>query len=121
MVDWSEIGPWEPCADLGQIFISDVKPDVRRAHEHALVQHYWTTLVENGVDANQFTFAQCWDSYQRASIERWLMLLVVLCVFPLPPAAYKYFHDQVWAFVNDHLGSREHLALKAVVRVIMPY
>lgn len=103
LVDWSEVGPWEPCADLGQTMVSDVKPAVRREHEAALVRAYWERLCAGGVSATDFPFEQCWESYGRASIERWLYLLVLMATFPgIPPTAVQFFHDQVWAFVEDH-------------------
>ena len=117
-VDWSEVGPWEPCADLGQMMISDVNPSLRRACERQCVRLYWERLVEvGGVSLSDFPWERCWSSYERASIERWLFLLIILAGFGLPPIAVQYFHDQVWAFVEDHASQCEAFELKAVVRV----
>ena len=44
----SEVGPWEPTADLGQLIISDVKPEVFVPNMRALVQAYWERLVAKG-------------------------------------------------------------------------
>ncbi len=42
------MGPWEPTADLGQLIISDVKPEVFVPNMRALVQAYWERLVAKG-------------------------------------------------------------------------
>jgi hypothetical protein len=42
------VGPWEPTADLGQLIISDVKPEVFVPNMRALVQAYWERLVAKG-------------------------------------------------------------------------
>jgi hypothetical protein len=44
----SEVGPWEPTTDLGQLIISDVRPAVFVPHMRALVQTYWDRLVSKG-------------------------------------------------------------------------
>lgn len=116
LFDWSEVGPWTPATDLSQLMISDVKPAVRREHERALVEAYWRRLCNGGVAPEAFPLSACWQLYVRSGIERWIVLLVLLAGWGLPPAATQYFHDQVWAFVSDH-GDQDHYVLKAVVRV----
>lgn len=102
-VDWSEIGIWEPMADIGQIMISDIKIDVRRKHERELVRAYWDHLISCGVSPNEYTFEQCWKSYQRSPIERWIWMFAILTgFFDLPANAVQYFHDQVLSFIEDH-------------------
>lgn len=119
MVDWSEVGPWEPCADLGQTMVSDVQPAVRRAHERRLVEAYWTRLTANGVSATEFPLETCWAQYQRATLERWLYMVVLLAVWGLPPRAMQFFHDQVWEFYVDHGCGREYFTLNALARLRM--
>ena len=117
-VDWSEVGPWEPCADLGQFFISDVTVPVRRACERSLVEHYWKHLTRRGVDPDAFPLETCWTQYQRATLERWLVLMVLLSAYGLPGVAVQYFHDQVWAFACDH-ATAEAYPLKHMLRFFM--
>ena len=71
-VDWPEVGIWEPMVDIGQTMISDIKLDVRREHERDLVKTYWDNLISRGVSPTEYTFQQCWKSYQRSPIERWI-------------------------------------------------
>ena len=101
-LDWSEIGIWEPMVDIGQIIISDVQPEVRRKHERNLIKIYWDNLINNGVSATEYTFEQCWKSYQVSPIERWIWMFAILTGFGLPPKAIQYFHDQLLFFIEDH-------------------
>jgi hypothetical protein len=117
-VDWSEVGPWEPTADLGQFFISDVAVPVRRAHERALIEHYWTALTRRGVSPESYPLETCWEQYRRATLERWIVLLILLSAFGLPGSAVQYFHDQVWAFACDHAVAPAY-PLKHVLRFFM--
>ena len=116
LVDWSEVGLWEPTADLGQIIISDVRPDVWRGKDKALVQLYWERLVTQGVSAKEYSFEMCWQQYQRSALERWLWLLPVLASMGLPDFAVQYFHDQVEAFLTTHSGEfMKSLSWKPIV------
>lgn len=104
LVDWAEASVWEPTADLGQMMISDVKPEVRRGAERRMVEAYWRRLTrDGGVSAQEYPFKLCWSQYQRAGVERWLFLLPTLASLPgLPAKAMQYFQDQVAAFIHDH-------------------
>lgn len=113
--DWSEVGPWEPVADLVQTLISDVKPDVFSHHSKDLVRVYWDRLIECGVDPKSYTFAQCWESFCRRGPERWVWVFCALAAFPgVPDVAVKYFHDQLLAFIEAH-GDYDYYQLKPVV------
>lgn len=120
LYDWSEVGVWEPTADLGQTLISDVRPEIFRKHSQALVRHYWqclTTHAEAPVSPSEYPFEQCWAEFQRSGAERWVWVFGVLASFPgLPPAAVQYFHDQLLAFCEAH-GSPDCYQLKPVVFV----
>ena len=108
MVDWSEVGLWEPTTELGQTIISDVRPEVWQGHDKELVKAYWERLVENGVDAEAYPFEVCWDHYCRGAAERWLWMLPILGGFGLPAFALQYFHDQVQAFIEEHPRSEPY-------------
>eukprot|EP01116_Phalansterium_solitarium_P017040 TRINITY_DN4104_c0_g1_i1.p1 TRINITY_DN4104_c0_g1~~TRINITY_DN4104_c0_g1_i1.p1 ORF type:complete len:442 (+),score=114.88 TRINITY_DN4104_c0_g1_i1:105-1430(+) len=102
--DWAEVGPWEPTADLGQMMISDVRPDVRRACEREVVKAYADRLAEKGVN---YSFERAWADYCRTGAERWIMGFAVLVGFGLPAVAVQYFHDQLLAFIVDHGGNED--------------
>lgn len=103
LVDWSETGLWEPMCDIGQIMISDVKPDLRRQHEKDLVRGYWDKLIASGkVSASDYPWEQCWTAYETYPVERWLLMVCLLASMNLPPVAVQYFHDQVYEFIKDH-------------------
>lgn len=121
-VDWSEVGVWEPTADLGQFIISDVKPELwasAQKDRDLLRTHYWQRLCDlSATDfANHYTFEQCWESYCRAPVERWVWLLSVMASFGsdrVPDALIQYFHDQLLTFIESH-GDREWYSLKPIV------
>eukprot|EP00762_Andalucia_godoyi_P008130 ANDGO_02170.mRNA.1 aminoglycoside phosphotransferase len=104
--DWSEVGPWEPCADLGQILISDVKPQLFVAHARSWIEVYWNTLVQELEPKfphirTEFPWDACWEIYSRGSIERWIWLFGVVASLPaVPVVAIQYFHDQLCAFIE---------------------
>jgi len=112
--DWSEIGIWEPCADLGQPIISDVKPSVWKGKDLELVKLYWDRLIELGVSSEEFPFDRCLEHYRRASIERWIWLFCLLGYFDLPDYGMQYFHDQLNAFVQEHGQGVPYYVLKSL-------
>ena len=115
MFDWSEVGPWEPTTDLAQFIISDVRPEVFRAHVKDALAAYVARLKERGVQDETYTVQVCEDAFARGA-ERWVWLLPVLADFPgMPDIATQYFHDQVAAFVDHFLPDVEMLQLKSVV------
>ncbi|ORY04305.1 hypothetical protein K493DRAFT_311393 [Basidiobolus meristosporus CBS 931.73] len=114
--DWSEVGVWEPTADLGQTIISDVKPEIWRDSQMdiKLLREYWEKLVSLGVSAEEYPFDLCLERYERAAVERWIWLFGLMSVFELPVAAIQYFHDQILTFIEAH-GDHEVYILKPVV------
>jgi len=106
LVDWSEVGIWEPLTDLGQTMISDVSVEVRRKHERALLRAYWERLTggpATRATAAALPFERCWELYARHSPERWIFMFALLASMPnLPDSATTYFHDQLLAFITDH-------------------
>uniref|UniRef100_A0A7S3D4T5 Aminoglycoside phosphotransferase domain-containing protein n=1 Tax=Palpitomonas bilix TaxID=652834 RepID=A0A7S3D4T5_9EUKA len=115
--DWSEVGIFEPCGDLGQLVISDVRPEIFRKHSREWVEEYWACLRESvqsrGVSFD-YSLENCWEDYQQRAIEKWSWLLCVLLLYPLPAARLQYFHDQLSSFL-DHHGWPEKVELKSVV------
>lgn len=80
LFDWSEVGPWEPTADLGQMLISDVKPDIFRQHSRDLVRAYYDRLLELGVREAGYTFEHCWSAFCRGGVEKWVWMFAVMSV-----------------------------------------
>jgi hypothetical protein len=105
MVDWSEVGMWEPCTELAQAMISDVQPAVRRAHEDELLRLYVDRLRSapgSRVPAD-FDAARARQLYARGGPERWAFFIGILSAMSaVPDAAMRYFADQFLAFVDDH-------------------
>lgn len=116
LVDWSEVGVWDPTTDIGQMMISDIKPQLRRTIERSLLGHYWRELIRGGVSPSEYPFDLCWKSYEVRSVERWIWIFAVIAGLSLPAAAKQYFHDQLLEFINDH-GSDPFYILKPVVCV----
>lgn len=118
MFDWSEVGPWEPTTDLGQMLISDVKPAIFNAHSKALLRKYWQTLLEHGVSEKEYPWDVCWNSFCRGSAERWIFLFCVLTSFPLGAPAIQYFHDQLLSFIATHCPTQPYFELKTLLTIL---
>eukprot|EP00873_Tetraselmis_striata_P000930 jgi/Tetstr1/421194/TSEL_001100.t1 len=99
--DWSEVGPGCPLTDLGQMMISDVRPEVWRSHGQELLHGYWRALVDGGVDARAFPFERCCELYETAGVQKWLWLFPIMAKF-VPPASLVFFQSQLEAFIADH-------------------
>jgi len=102
LIDWTELGPWEPCTDLGQTIISDVRPEVWRGQDEPLLRAYWDELIRLGVSPDDFPWELCVERYHRGPAGRWIWLFGVLCGLQLPTHALQYFHDQLLAFIEAH-------------------
>ena len=101
--DWSEIGPGNPCGDLGQMPVSDLPPRLFPRLKQLLHDTYWSTITgpSGPTTADEFPFELCWDGFCRASGERWVWMFGLLASMPvLPPQAIQYFHDQLLAFIE---------------------
>eukprot|EP01138_Halocafeteria_seosinensis_P005137 gb/GECG01005252.1/.p1 GENE.gb/GECG01005252.1/~~gb/GECG01005252.1/.p1 ORF type:complete len:447 (+),score=54.97 gb/GECG01005252.1/:1-1341(+) len=101
-VDWSEVGVWEPAAELGQSMISDIRREWARKHEKELVRKYWKRLTSRGVSPQKYTFEKCWHAYELGGAEKWVFMIAVMSSFPIPAEAMQYFHDQLLGFIEDH-------------------
>lgn len=102
MIDWSEVGVWEPAADLGQMIISDVKPSLWKNHEKEILTEYWNTLVKHGVSPKDYPYEQFWQEFCVAPVGRWIWLFSILAGYDLPANAVQYFHDQLLSFIESH-------------------
>lgn len=114
LFDWSEVGPWEPTADLVQIIISDLKPSFFVGKTKKWVEIYWQRLKELGLNEQEYSLEECWYSFCRRGPERWIWLFAILCDFPgVPDTLVQYFHDQLLAFIEAH-GDFPYYTLKPV-------
>eukprot|EP00761_Pharyngomonas_kirbyi_P010712 gb/GECH01010734.1/.p1 GENE.gb/GECH01010734.1/~~gb/GECH01010734.1/.p1 ORF type:complete len:471 (+),score=91.02 gb/GECH01010734.1/:1-1413(+) len=114
MVDWSEVGPWEPAADLAQTLISDVKPEIFTKNSLQLVQGYWNRLIELGVPKEEYPFHVCWESFCRSGVERWIWVLSDMGSYSgVPDPFIQYCHDQMLAFIESH-KARPFYCLKRI-------
>jgi len=125
LVDWSEAAIWYPGAEIAQMFISDIRPALRRELEGKLLDLYWASYVrESKALGNRIQFGK--DkfllSYAQAGLEKWLWLLSVLAGAGLPPNGVQYFHDQVLEFYTDHksLIRIDSLAMNITVPIPPP-
>eukprot|EP01012_Entosiphon_sulcatum_P007468 TRINITY_DN1379_c0_g1_i2.p1 TRINITY_DN1379_c0_g1~~TRINITY_DN1379_c0_g1_i2.p1 ORF type:complete len:489 (+),score=59.97 TRINITY_DN1379_c0_g1_i2:33-1469(+) len=121
-VDWSEVGVWEPAADLSQTIISDVRPEVW-PHLKDLVHKYYARLEAsvdqsgNKVHLGTFTFEKCWERFQQAGVERWIWMFCYLATMELPGKCIQYFHDQTLNFIKMH-GNHPYYVLKPVPTLV---
>lgn len=116
--DWSEVGPWEPTADLAQMFISDVKPNVTKAHAKEIVRAYYDELLKCGVSKTEYSWETCWTTFCQNGPEKWIWLLALLCDFGLPTNAMQYFHDQVLSFIETFCPNQEAFEIKSLVHIL---
>lgn len=108
LIDFEMVAVGSPAQDIGQWMVSHMLPAVRRRCEKDLVMMYHQAvqaeLRQLGKDshAEAFTFELCWLEYVSGAAARWIWLLAVL-VSRVPPSMGQYFHDQVAAFLHDHI------------------
>jgi hypothetical protein len=62
VVDWQTLAVGLPARDLAYFVSTSLDPEVRRAHEHALVEAYHTALVSLGVE--DYDATECFDDYR---------------------------------------------------------
>ncbi|MCC3312888.1 phosphotransferase [Nocardia africana] len=66
-VDWQTLGLGLPARDLSYFVATGLEPDLRRAHEDALVEIYWRALCSYGV--TDYTLEQCRQDYRFALVQ----------------------------------------------------
>jgi hypothetical protein len=109
--DWSEVSIGDPYTEIAQFMISNASIELRRKHERELLRKYYQKLVDLGIDSKIFTFDDAWERYVAGGTERWLQHLMIIAMlhFKYPEAIKKvhlrWYHDQVFAFLDDHLKS----------------
>jgi len=103
-VDWEMVALGSGPKDVAQFLISHPSPALRRAEEKGLVDGYIATLRE-GLAANGVpevpTSDELWQMY-RDGVAWWLSMLVIMLPYTPVPMS-RFFHDQVAAFLHDHI------------------
>mmetsp|Transcript_43589 Transcript_43589/g.115208 ORF Transcript_43589/g.115208 Transcript_43589/m.115208 type:complete len:616 (+) Transcript_43589:68-1915(+) len=104
LVDFEMVGVGSPAQELGQFLISHMEPDRRRAVERGLVEAYHTELVSTlrarGI-TDAYSFDACWSEYVAGGAGRWAWFVPYLAK-AMPPLG-QFFHDQLAAFLHDHI------------------
>ncbi len=113
LIDFEMVGVGSPAQELGQYMISHMEPDTRRACEKQVVQAYHEELLrmirptasaqdEDGESDTKeaYTFEACWAEYIAGGIGRWAWFIPL---FRGQPKMGQYFHDQLAAFLKDHI------------------
>jgi len=119
LIDFEMVGIGSPAQELGQYLVSHMPPDERRAVERELVQGYHAELCANlrgrglGEEADGLTFDACWREYVMGGAGRWLWFVPYLAKM-CPPAMGQFFHDQLAAFLHDHLPRAEEVGMPRV-------
>lgn len=63
VIDFQTLCRGVGCTDLAYFLHSSMPIEHRRAHERALVEHYWSTLRARGVQ--HYPLHECWREYRR--------------------------------------------------------
>lgn len=95
ILDWSEVGPWEPTTDLAQTIISDVPTKLFPHVEGILRRDYYDCLIDHNIS---YAWEDCRRRFGQSGMERWIWVLGVMEMFPCPDNLYQYFIDQMEAF-----------------------
>lgn len=107
LIDFEMVGLGSPAQELGQYVVSHVTPELRRAHERDWVGKYHAELLSslraNGSDAEADAYAldDCWAEYVAGGVGRWAWFIPLF--MRMPPMA-QFFHDQLAAFLHDHVA-----------------
>ncbi len=107
LIDFEMIGVGSPAQELGQFLISHMQPEMRRAHERELVGAYHAELVAalhaRGMEeeAATFTLEKCFAEYVAGGVGRWVWFIPLF--WQMTPVA-QFFHDQLAAFLADHVA-----------------
>lgn len=106
LIDFEMIGVGSPAQELGQYLISHMAPELRRTHERELVGAYHAEVVAalhaRGMEteAAAFTLEACFAEYVAGGVGRWVWFIPLF--WQMTPVA-QYFHDQLAAFLHDHV------------------
>ena len=109
LIDFEMVGVGSGAQELGQYMISHAPPELRRAHAVEWVQAYHTQLVSalraRGLqrEAESYTYDACFAEHVAGGVGRWAWFVPVLQAMGLPLPMNQFFHDQLAAFLHDHV------------------
>jgi hypothetical protein len=107
LIDFEMVGVGSNAQELGQYLISHMEPVARRGCERRLIEAYHreliATLRARGCNeaADSYTLDDCWTGYVAGGAGRWAWFVPYLA-FKMP-ALGQFFHDQLAAFLHDHV------------------
>ena len=118
LVDFEMVGIGSGAQELGQFLISHMEVACRRACERRLVQAYHAELVATlrarGLHeaADRYGIDECWAEYVAGGAGRWAWFVAYLgCKMP---ALAQFFHDQLAAFLHDHVPDPANVPMPRV-------
>ena len=104
VIDFEMIGVGPPGQELGQFVISHMLPAVRRECETTILQTYFDELQmilkKKGMENNNYTIEKLKSEYINGGVGRWAWFMPF---FAGSPPMAQYFHDQLAAFLKDHV------------------
>ena len=109
MIDLELVGLGSGAQELGQYAISHAAPALRREHERAWVEAYHTELVATlrarglHAEADAYTLDACFAEYVAGGAGRWAWFVPLLTGMASSPPMAQFFHDQLAAFLHDHV------------------
>ena len=95
LVDWAEVGPWEPTSDLAQSVISDIPVTLFEDAKEAL-KLYWDHLQQRGIE--NYSWEDCLRRFGPSGMERWIWVVGALGYYGVPVGVVNYFLAQMTAF-----------------------
>ena len=108
-IDFEMVGVGSGAQELGQYAISHAAPALRREHERAWVEAYHTELVATlrarglHAEADAYTPDACFAEYVAGGAGRWAWFVPLLTGMASSPPMAQFFHDQLAAFLHDHV------------------
>ena len=104
LLDWQIRGKGRGVYDLSYFLISSLKPEVRRAHENALLLRYHSALCEQGV--RDYSYETCRSEYVKSVVGKFFMTVVATALLdnssPHKQAWRKADLERLLAFCDDH-------------------
>jgi hypothetical protein len=117
LLDWSDVGPWEPTTDLAQTIISDL-PTRLLSQVEGCLRDYYARLVSLGV--HDYSWEECRLRFGESGMKRWIWILGILdSLFDITTSGLgQYFVDQMNAFRLELCPNHTHFMLKSAISIL---
>ncbi|KAL1518991.1 hypothetical protein AB1Y20_003260 [Prymnesium parvum] len=79
LVDFGNMHLGQGLSDVAFFMATNIPVDARREHEHALLKHYYQTLVNSGVSEESYSWDRCWREYRQ---QIWRPFVAILTLSP---------------------------------------